>query len=80
VEPDAAEILKLIQGGGNAALMVAVYFIYKAANRLARIELILEILLLRAENDGDSVKIRKTDLGMRHSELQKMLRERERDS
>lgn len=41
------EILSLLQGGGNAALLVAVYFIYKAANRLSRIEKMLEILLMR---------------------------------
>lgn len=32
------EIAELVNGGGNIATLVAVYFIFKAADRLARIE------------------------------------------
>lgn len=39
------EILELLRGGGNVALVVCVYFIYKAAERLARIEKMLEIVI-----------------------------------
>ena len=39
---DVAKIVTALQGGGNAALIVAVYFIYQAADRLSRIEKALE--------------------------------------
>lgn len=36
------ELLKIIQGGGNLALVVCCYFIWKASERLARIEKALD--------------------------------------
>jgi hypothetical protein len=35
-------ILTLIQGGGSAGLIVSTYFIYRASERLARIEKALQ--------------------------------------
>ena len=39
------EIAQLVSGGGNLALVVCAYFIYRAADRLARVETALGILL-----------------------------------
>lgn len=39
------ELLPLIQAGGNAALLVSVYFMLKITDRLARIDTRLEVLL-----------------------------------
>lgn len=36
------DLLKLVQGGGNAALVVCAFFIYRASERLARIEKALD--------------------------------------
>lgn len=47
MDGDFGQFIGFLQGGGNVALGIAVYFIYKAANRLSRIEKMLEILLLR---------------------------------
>lgn len=52
------EFLTLLQGGGNVALGIAVYFIYKAANRLSRIEKMLEIVIARDQG----LRTRKTDI------------------
>jgi len=46
MSPEMVEVLKLVQGGGSVALVLAVFFIYKAADRLARIEKALEILMI----------------------------------
>lgn len=50
---DLTNVLTALQGGGNAALIVCVYFIYKAAERLARIEKALE-KYMRQDNGGSS--------------------------
>jgi len=39
------ELIELLQGGGNIALITCVYFIYKAAHRLSRVEIMLELLI-----------------------------------
>lgn len=39
---DITELLKLVQGGGNLALCICTYFIYRASERLARIEKALD--------------------------------------
>lgn len=39
---DFQELNSMIQGGGNIALLVCTYFIYKASERLARIEKALD--------------------------------------
>lgn len=41
-----AELLQFLQAGGSAALLVAVFFIHRAAERLTRIERMLEVILL----------------------------------
>lgn len=64
MEPDFSEFAKILQSGGNAALMISVYFIYKAAHRLSRIELMLEIIIGR-NSKGDE------------SEIKRMLREKD---
>lgn len=46
------EIAQLVSGGGNVALLVCSVFIYKAADRLARIETAL-MLLLRQSGISD---------------------------
>lgn len=48
---DLTNVLTALQGGGNAALIVCVYFIFKAADRLARIEKALE-KYLKETDDG----------------------------
>lgn len=40
-----SELLPIIQAGGNAALLVSVYFMLKITDRLARIDTRLEVLL-----------------------------------
>ena len=45
-------IIELLQGGGNIALVVAVFFIYKAADRLSRIEKMLELVLMREQPEA----------------------------
>lgn len=40
---ELVELFKMLQGGGNIALMVSAYWIYKAEFRLARIEFALGI-------------------------------------
>jgi hypothetical protein len=47
---DVAKIVTALQGGGNAALIVAVYFIYQAADRLSRIEKALEEYMRKEQN------------------------------
>lgn len=47
---ELTNVLTALQGGGNAALIVSVYFIFKAAERLARIEKALEQYLKEKEN------------------------------
>ncbi|MGE0294722.1 MAG: hypothetical protein AB7P97_20415 [Hyphomonadaceae bacterium] len=49
MDPALLQIGELLQGGGNVALLVAVYFIYKASHRLARVEKLLEILAARSD-------------------------------
>lgn len=39
---DIPDLFALVQGGGNLALMVCTFFIYKASERLARIEKALQ--------------------------------------
>lgn len=43
---ELTEILKVIQGGGNVALCMCAFFIYRATERLARIEKALEKYLV----------------------------------
>lgn len=38
------EILSAIDAGGNAALLVAVWFMYKCEARLARIEKVMDVV------------------------------------
>lgn len=42
MEPSFADIMSAIQGGGNVALAFCAWFIYKASERLARIEKALD--------------------------------------
>jgi hypothetical protein len=42
---DFATLLQFIQAGGNTALLAACYFIWRASNRLSRIEAMLELVL-----------------------------------
>lgn len=44
-ETGLAEILQVVSGGGNLALVVCAAFIYKAVDRLARIETLLSSIL-----------------------------------
>jgi hypothetical protein len=46
---EMANILAALQGGGSAALIVSVIFIYKAADRLSRIEKALDAYMKRDE-------------------------------
>jgi hypothetical protein len=39
---EANDVVALVQSGGNAALVVCTYFIWKASERLARIEKALD--------------------------------------
>jgi hypothetical protein len=39
---DFTKILSAVQSGGSAALLVSTYFIYRASERLARIEKALQ--------------------------------------
>lgn len=39
---EITELLNLVQGGGNVALCICTYFIYRASERLARIEKALD--------------------------------------
>lgn len=39
---DIADILQIVNGGGNLALCVCAVFIYRASDRLARIEKALQ--------------------------------------
>lgn len=49
-----SEVFKLVQGGGNVALLACVYFIYRAGVQLARIEKALDelIALVRQHQNG----------------------------
>lgn len=49
MDPSFSGFIEILQGGGNIALVVAVYFIYKASHRLARVEKLLEILASKAD-------------------------------
>lgn len=40
---EIVELFKLLQGGGNLALIISAYWIYRAETRLARIEGALNI-------------------------------------
>lgn len=40
--PDLPSLVQLLNSGGNAALMVCTFFIYRASERLARIEKALD--------------------------------------
>ena len=42
--PDIEAITKIMQGGGNAALLVCLYFMWKLNDRLTRIEMVLNLL------------------------------------
>lgn len=39
---EIADMLSIVQGGGNLSLVVCTYFIYKTSERLARIEKALD--------------------------------------
>ena len=43
---DIKELLTILQGGGSLALVVSVFFIMRAAERLTRIEKMLQIVLI----------------------------------
>ena len=43
--PDIGTVWELLQGGGNIALGLACYFIYRAEQRLSRIEKGLDLFL-----------------------------------
>lgn len=61
MEPQVDEIVKVIEGGGNAALVVAAIFLYRAVKALTRIETFMSALfevLLRSEG----VKMRADDI------------------
>lgn len=49
------KVVQLVQGGGNVALLVCVYFIFKAADRLSRIEAMLRFVL-RDKDDDDTTR------------------------
>lgn len=42
-------ILQMINGGGNAALIVCTFFIYRASERLARIEKALDAFITKQQ-------------------------------
>jgi hypothetical protein len=42
---DFKDIIQIVQSGGNVALLLSVYFIYKTNERLARIEYALRMYL-----------------------------------
>jgi hypothetical protein len=42
METSFADIMTAVQGGGNVALVFCTFFIYKASERLARIEKALD--------------------------------------
>jgi hypothetical protein len=46
-----ADVVRAVQGGGNAALFVCLYYIVKSCDRLARIEKALE-RYMRADDGG----------------------------
>ncbi len=48
MEPSFADIMNAIQGGGNVALAFCAWFIYKASERLARIEKALDKFIQEA--------------------------------
>jgi hypothetical protein len=39
---EISDVLSIVQGGGNISLVICTYFIYKASERLARIEKALD--------------------------------------
>lgn len=41
------EMIRLVQAGGNVALLVSVYYMMKIAGRLARIDAHLDVLIYR---------------------------------
>lgn len=49
-----SEVFKLVQSGGNVALLACVYFIYRAGVQLARIEKALDelVALVRQNHNG----------------------------
>lgn len=75
MEPDYGKIVEILQGGGNAALLVAVYFIYKAAHRLSRIEVMMEIILARGQI-ANGMQFRESDRSKTTAELERLLRGR----
>lgn len=42
MDPSFTDVMNAIQGGGNVALAFCAFFIYKASERLARIEKALD--------------------------------------
>jgi len=46
---ELSDMLSIVQGGGNLSLVVCTYFIYKASERLARIEKALDKYILQEE-------------------------------
>lgn len=56
MEAVPASVWELLQGGGNVALVVACYFIFKAEQRLSRIEKALDLFLQAVSNSPTLVK------------------------
>ena len=72
MDPDFQEITRLLQSGGNAALMIAAWILYRGLRQIARIELMLEILLTR----GEAIRERRDHDNLTRKELEKLLKER----
>ena len=53
---DFEAFIKVINAGGNTALLAACYFIWKAGGRLSRIEALLEYVLKLRNVDTDKIQ------------------------
>ena len=58
--PDVSEVLSLAKDGANLALVVCAWFIYKAADRLARVETALLAILNKLNLSADAEKLQDT--------------------
>jgi len=50
MDPSVTDVMNAIQSGGNVALLACAWFIYKASERLARIEKALDKFIQESTN------------------------------
>ena len=55
--PEVSSLVEAVNSGANVALIICLWFLYKAVDRLARIETALFTILTRLDMPGDAGKL-----------------------